>query len=1691
MSPLALVLIFVSLFSLVLVLIPTINSDGFERYARQTFVGYAFLISLVLFSAIYYFIGFDTQRNYRIPLDQQRRLTHVGYYIAPNSELTFSGNSRDYAFTHDALADDESIVLKPIWNPATSRADSWSVKYNAHTFPLRFNEECINLPANWWLTPKQSFSVYKPKGADKIFFSITWTADSYFGSVQNSYSYSQGVIRNGQTIYDQYDNGKEVKELLFSRRVLSEGRKLIDLISHPATEFANVAVNFEDWSEVFEGIQLVRQHKGNTESPIGILIANSFFQQPGLEIYNGAVKVEAVNMVGEREIPFNHRLSYGLGYKNSLSVLLSNQSVADTAFGSIVEVRLGSENSWPLPPSADADFIITSSRDYVPLDGYSIDVGQSQNPFYAKGKLAADRGSLTINDGKPARNGNTTSTYKLEEIIRLGDFRQGALLSLQPLRPAIPGVGKWAAMFLLVGLVLFALTILTDKKSERWRLNLSWTLLWGLVLTILMVRLVLSYRLSLLPPYDANPGELYVFHRSLIISFWSLLWFPLLMILVRHVHLLISPAKSFFTKIGDFVNLFQKTGNRQRNKAKTRARRSKRVKSKNILLGIYWTIPIIWILVAKALGENEALFVRINIGTHILIIIGIALTARKLAEENSLVDKLVTTLFICMSVALVIFLIGDRGFFIYIFSLLIYVALLFLWDVQQTYAKYIVGIVILSISLFAWGIRTSWAQNISYALYLENVGNRIASLTETESAVLLTHSDESGISVDDFLKSSQQHWQMMLYATTGSDAPLGYGRAPLTKKAMTYPTTMADCAFSTHLLSEHGKWAAFFFILLYAAIAFACFYASWFLPEQLQHRGLPLVAIGAFFACNAIYMSLANIKLVIFTGQNIPLLSLHSPSDLLQGGVLFAIATWMLSYGIDANPNETMTNRPAVKQAGIVFVSVLFILPIILLVGMFLLVGKREKYTEGYSIPKETVDQIERQALPPNSAWRLQGEQLIEEPYATISIVEKYYEDKFNKSQNKYDQNAGLYFLKQTGSQPILQVNKNYFKMESPFERDKNALWRGLIISRNDRNEASISAFGHPFRFSITEDGKAQTVPLSSDQFIAAGEGALIQSENSDTLYLEVKTRGGRVFASPKVGKDWRVYVDGVKIDRETELVEHSIIVLEKLSPPGQTATTVDRYNFIYLGVQPEVLAFVKWRNGKEQRVITDSSAASLVYTAGKAADQAKKNGQSLPDSISLTVDTSLQRKLQLRIEEFAKKEPHYKANDALYTDPIAVSVMDAFSGEILALPSWPLADPSSAKLLSTGVSLSRQARVLTNPNLTNHPIGSTIKPIVFSTLAHQLEPDDVSQLVVLNIADISRADKHLHTSICNVAINSYDCESSRSPVNASDFLVHSSNYYEVTLGMLGSIYRQQDFSRILIPPTQRMRSGLVYRGRDYACDLTQVDSPFTRATPQPPQSNQPAMRPRPRTEMDQTLLFQGLPMLFDVHVTSAPVQMSRTFCDQFFPSLCADDALLAKNDYLDNLLPERVKFDPNSFQDVADNYLRGFLIGANDCRWNNISMAEAAARLVTGQRISAKLEHRLSPFPSNAVVDMPSPLNIAEWRRDHLIVPMSLVGEAGGTASALSGIIPGSSQYRVMYKTGTIDEGTKGRHSEVLLFVLGRWDSGRSLFLPNHTITGFLYMRESREGDNTPMKKFDFARPIIGELFNYLEARR
>lgn len=107
---------------------------------------------------------------------------------------------------------------------------------------------------------------------------------------------------------------------------------------------------------------------------------------------------------------------------------------------------------------------------------------------------------------------------------------------------------------------------------------------------------------------------------------------------------------------------------------------------------------------------------------------------------------------------------------------------------------------------------------------------------------------------------------------------------------------MNDTLSAVHILSPFGLAGGFALVLLYCAIASI----AWL---EFRRRGAPfgdpLAASGVIAAWTlagiSVYMVLANLELVPFTGRNVYLLSARSTSDLVEGGLLLMLAMhWLV-----------------------------------------------------------------------------------------------------------------------------------------------------------------------------------------------------------------------------------------------------------------------------------------------------------------------------------------------------------------------------------------------------------------------------------------------------------------------------------------------------------------------------------------------------------------------------------------------------------------------------------------------------------------------------------------------------------------------------------------------------------------------------------------------------------------------------
>ncbi|MEJ1967466.1 MAG: hypothetical protein WDN03_02330 [Rhizomicrobium sp.] len=123
----------------------------------------------------------------------------------------------------------------------------------------------------------------------------------------------------------------------------------------------------------------------------------------------------------------------------------------------------------------------------------------------------------------------------------------------------------------------------------------------------------------------------------------------------------------------------------------------------------------------------------------------------------------------------------------------------------------------------------------------------------------------------------------------------GHGYLAIPRPTVLAPYHLNDNVTAIHLIAPFGRLGAAAFLLLLAAVALL--YTSAALREDDAPPPLTLAGIAALWTIfgAALYMILANLEVLPFTGKNVYFLAASSGSDLIEGAVLIALAAAALS----------------------------------------------------------------------------------------------------------------------------------------------------------------------------------------------------------------------------------------------------------------------------------------------------------------------------------------------------------------------------------------------------------------------------------------------------------------------------------------------------------------------------------------------------------------------------------------------------------------------------------------------------------------------------------------------------------------------------------------------------------------------------------------------------------------------------
>jgi hypothetical protein len=1586
-----------------------------------------------------WFFGFDQWGSPRIPRQAQRRIEHRGFYTGTQGLFVFAREASGEQFPLPLLDKGELISLRPAPQPANSgdgrHIPNWIVRLRCWRYPLRIAGECRNLNPDWWLQPGDTVRVQ----SEAAILEISWQTGP--GGSQTLF-YSAGTVDQGNLRYD-------VRDVVLTRRIVLDGISLGALLRRPAESFAAQAKEPpEGLLAAARDLTLVRERLGDAASRLGILVASSF-DAPNRRLFkNGTEVLTRGHSRIENPVPAGTLVSYGLGLRRRVAMRLPAERSPE--LGPIVKLPFDKAFWWPLPPGdGDRDLLISSRREDTPFDGYWIDAGDNEHAIYAKAKYLVATDRLELADAQPARS---------REDILLGTPRHGVVVGMAESRQAVAYTGWIVILLLLAHTAWLCLWLSPDgARAPGVRPIAAFLSLWELTLALLFTRALLAFRISLLPPVDA-PATL--FDNSLRVSVWALAVIPV-------------------------VIAFPLFWNRARQHRFFQFRRYRRPP--------FWVCAALagfvaaYVLLAWGLGRPESfLWLRVNNTTVALSAMLLAIAAPAWTGAGKLASLGAYGLLL-LPLALNVTLLNDRGSTVYLLPFLLAGLLRSQWRWRPPSAWRTPSLVIAASLLALLPLAATWAGRVAFRSRqigpeTETLFYRLMPLSDEQGETLTSRSTDGILHKRLLLANVQQSWQMQLYAAEGSRQAGGFGAAPLSDRGLSYPVMLTDALFSSLVLSEHGLLAGWLLIGVYLSIAFSCLRAGWWLPDSLQHRVLPLTVLSGLVGLTAIYMASANVGMAVLTGLNLPLLGLYSGSDCVAAGILLSLAAFLMVGGVTVAPIQPV-DKPSVMTAARAFLAGLGLWWGALLVYLLWLgTPAADRYRNSYRLPAPVLVAMRESLAAPgrNPDWELQADETLGQlAGAQPPILLKLAVDEFNRRANKRDPSEGFVYL--AGRSP--QINEDYFNVESPFR--KNALWRGRISAQAATPLAAFALLGQTMAIPLSPDGRETTIYLDEPIPLDLNSGILIAESRQEPRLVGITQSESNVAITSKHVPGWKIFVEGRDLDATPPpdrrciqpaggdaagcslLRDRDVIVLER----RRGESVQGRHHLVYLGKQVPSLGETKWLNGGEHHIYPARSLFPAAWAMTHALDSLPPTGR--PNEFKLTLDLKLQKPLQEAITAFAAAHPAYEANNDLHTPSIGVAAIDAFSGEVLALGGWPLVDPGAAGFdeRTDRLTSAEQRKLLIDPNFRNHPIGSTFKPLAFAAVAAQLAPDyRLEKMTVFNLHDAAatgkNGDRHPHTRIAGVPLQTeWDCRSALEQIDPATYLVRSLNYYQAMVGLIGSLRHKEDWKAMMV---EAPNGEIGYAGKRYHPNPLQL--------PGWSFAGNPNLYARPQ-EIKDTLLFRGLADVFPVTVGGSEQSHYTDECARFLPSI-------GSGMYARMTAPQPVVLQPQDFQEYSGDYLRGLLLGSWTCHWNNIRMAEAAARLVTGRPVMARLESGKGP----AGKDLPAMLRDDVWRSTHLIQPLrNVIEDDTGTAHRLNQEI--GPPYTVIGKTGTIDAGARGREHEALMLVAGLEQGGR--FVEGKTIALYLFLEQSKlTTQKESAVKMVLGRQVLKVVGNYLRQK-
>lgn len=853
--------------------------------------------------------------------------------------------------------------------------------------------------------------------------------------------------------------------------------------------------------------------------------------------------------------------------------------------------------------------------------------------------------------------------------------------------------------------------------------------------------------------------------------------------------------------------------------------------------------------------------------------------------------------------------------------------------------------------------------------------------------------------------------------------------APQNKGAK-YNAQATDLVTSRFLIAEHGKWSVLLYVLLLLlpATLLASFYKLY--PDftnRVNHQ-YPTITTGFsllnYLLITALLVILAATGRYIFFGQDLPFASILSKQSILFPCLLIVLVVALFSRV----PLEQYPNRKKLMPGFLVFAGL-----------ALLLVFYRPAYNKNKTFAvadigkdmdaflqlrlQPLLDELDTAAFTRKLSLAQKDRlftdsvrRLLREGYLDDAgkFLRKEIESYTHTSFARHMDDSRLLYLDMNSGRPQLAINDNYFRVEAPPHLQQ--FWTGNVYGDTANYNITVwntkTGLWDSHRLENQEDNPSWTI--------------------DPAVKIIFRKKNGISWEQPCLINTTKQPFLVRLNERERMLTTQDTLPLT--NPSRLRITLAGTGEERIITIRPDAFMKNYYVNGSRFYVypLADRFIWARNFAESVAADYTAKGLHQ--KNVFLSLDVSVMDSLSQKIKTLMATDTSYH-NGAEYGICIAdgngrlLSISDDVKGLLRPDPNDKTAFTAVTRGENGIVSQSLLRREIGNINLLrlNPGPGSTLKPIVFSAIASQLNMDWDA------FAAQGFSEKQHYYGGERVA--AYDFEKNNGRITTvKDYLRYSDNYYHSNLLLLGS-YSKQSLQQILSGhfATRNPEAGVhwpwfTYKGQDYWLDGYRNWPGYQNG--------------RADFGSDSSFVSTGLFNNYGIYTFRATSSFEK-FHSPYDSSLFMNAA--SKSGFV---MPEYALFDQKAMgvdhripYDVFMSSFRGHVKGSSQVMIPPVKMTEAFGKLTSQNRnysLTLNPWARENPFQPFEVDNGVQYSHFLELMQRSVFAGMH---EAlfSGTAASLGALLKDGSPYYYYAKTGTTGDDERTAKSKLFVIIISQ----------------------------------------------------